>query len=172
MIETVSRWLAGMGPRKDREILRKLINPLADRYSTGPLTTAGLVITATTGKKVPKTGSAAMYLAVNGVLASIAAGTDMPALAGTVVNATFNVFCFFQDAGGTRTSAMGTAGAYLAAVKFPPFPEGKALLGFIIINPTGTGDFVGGTTALDDATVAPGTLYVSPTAPFDPTVLL
>ncbi len=43
---------------------------------------------------------------------------------------------------------------------FPTIPAGRAVLGFIIVNPTGTGNFVGGTTALDDATVAPGTVYV------------
>jgi hypothetical protein len=92
----------------------------------------------------------------------------MPALSGTVVNATFNVFCFFVDSGGTVTSAMGTAGASLAAVQFPQFPVKKTMIGFVIINPTGTGNFVGGTTALDDATVVPNAVYVSPSGGFDP----
>ena len=77
-----------------------------------------------------------------------------------------------MDSAGTLTSAMGTEGATLAAVVMPPLPEKKACIGFVIINPTGTGNFVGGTTPLDDATVAPGALYVNTIGPFDPTVLV
>jgi hypothetical protein len=42
------------------------------------------------------------------------------------------------------------------------------MVGFLIIHPSGTGNFVGGTTALDDATVVPNAVYVSPTGAFDP----
>lgn len=43
----------------------------------------------------------------------------------------------------------------------------------MIINPTGTGDFVGGTTALDDATVVPNAVYLNGNiGPFDPSVRL
>ena len=59
-----------------------------------------------------------------------------------------------------------------AAVKWPPLPAGKALVGFVVINPTGTGNFVGGTTALDDATVVPNAAYVSCGGAFDPTILV
>ena len=172
MLDTVTRYINALTNPRDQLWFRALLRPLADRYSTQSLRTAGLVITATSGTKVPKVGSADYYGIANGVLVTLAAATDMPALAGTVVNATFNVFCFFIDSASTVTSAMGTAGATLADVKFPPFPENKALVGFIIINPTGTGDFVGDTTALGDATVVPNTVYVSPIGPFDPSVLL
>ena len=55
--------------------------------------------------------------------------------------------------------------------------EGDVILvdgesGLIIINPTGTGNFVGNTTPLDDGTVAPNAAYVNNIGPFDPTVLL
>ena len=151
-----------------------------DRLSCQMFTSAGLVITATLGKKVPKTGAAVSYGIRKGAPLSIAAGLDMPALSGTVANATFNVFCFFVTSQGAITSiaaseivsAMGTAGASLGAVKFPPIPEGYTMLGYILINPTGTGDFVGNTTALDDATVAPGTVYVNTLGSFDPTALI
>ncbi|MCY1168491.1 hypothetical protein D9M73_84880 [compost metagenome] len=119
-----------------------------------------------------KTGATDFYAIAKGILVKKAAATDMPALVGTVVNATFNVFSFFVDSAGTVTSAMGSAGATLAAVKFPPLPVGQAFLGFIIVNPTGTGNFVGGTTVLDDATVVPNVAYISLTAGVDPTVLL
>lgn len=171
MNDTLTRWLADVPGDILRNILRMVLNPLADRYATRSLRTAGLVIKAGTSAIV-KTGAADYYASVQGKLVKKAAATDMPALVGTVVNATFNVFCFFVDVAGTVTVAMGTAGATLAAVKLPPIPEKKALIGFIIVNPTGTGDFVGGTTALDDATVAPNVVYINADGPFDPSVLL
>ena len=171
MIDTISRWLTNVGADKDRTALRAILNPIADQYSTRMLSNSTLVI-GTVSKTVPKTGAAISYGVVQGVPIDIAAGTAMPALVGTVVNATFNVYCFFVDKAEAITSAMGTAGATWAAVKFPPIPQGKVLLGFVIVNPTGTGNFVGGTTELDDGTVTPGAVYISPVGPFDTTVLL
>jgi hypothetical protein len=54
---------------------------------------------------------------------------------------------------------LGTAGTTLAGVVFPTTPDGEVPFGVVLINPTGTGDFVGGTTALDDGTVAPNAVY-------------
>lgn len=154
--------------------VKKVLRGVYDRLSCQMHSNSTLVITATSGKKVPKTGAAISYGTVKGYPFSIAAGTDMPALAGTVTNAKFNVFCFFANVAdqsltaSDMVSAMGTEAATLEGVAWPAFPEGKTLIGYIIINPTGTGDFVGNTTALDDATVAPGTIYISPVGPFDP----
>lgn len=128
---------------------------------------AGLVINGA-GTKVAKTGGSTVYLIANGVVRSIAAATAMAALAGTVTNAKFNIFALFVDSAGNFTSAMGTEGATLPAVVFPAIPLGLALVGFIIINPTGTGNFVGATTNLDDATVVPNAVYVSPVGCIDP----
>lgn len=171
MIDTVKRYLAHVSEGKLRETLRVLFNALADRYSTQSLTSAGLVIKAG-GSAVVKTGASAWYGLVQGKLQTKAAATDMPALSGTVTNAKFNVYVFLIDVAGTVTSAMGTEGATLAAVKWPPIPVNKAVLGFVIINPTGTGGYVGGTTALDDVTVVPNAAYVNVIGPFDPSVLL
>ena len=55
---------------------------------------------------------------------------------------------------------MGTAGDTLGEVVFPTVPDDNAVIGFIIVNPTGTGDFVGGTSCLDDATIVPNVVYV------------
>jgi hypothetical protein len=168
---TITQQLAGVGSAADRTALLAILSAVGDRLSTQSFTDAGLVIKAG-GSAVVKTGSSALYLSIKGKLVTKAASTDMAALSGTVTNAKFNIFQFFIDGAGTLTSAMGTEGATLGDVKWPALPEGKASIGFVIINPTGTGNFVGGTTALDDATVVPNAAYVSTDAPFDPTVVI
>lgn len=120
-------------------------------------TTGGLAI-KTGGSAIVKTANTIKF-SVDGNLATKAAA-DMAALVGTVANAAFNVYAFFVDSAGTLTSAMGTAGATLADVVFPTVATTKTMIGYIIVNPTGTGGFVGGTTALDDATVVPNVVYV------------
>lgn len=124
------------------------------------------------GSALSKTGAAISYGVANGVAVKIAASTDQAAYAGTVTNAKFNVYVQFIDSASALTSAMGTEGATLAAVVWPAIPAGKAVVSYTIINPTGTGNFVGGTTALDDGTVAPNAVYVSVPCPFDPTSAL
>ncbi len=168
--DTLTRWLEPIRDFSSQYALRQLFLPVFDRQTSVALNTAGLVIKAGGGVLV-KSGAADCYLVANGVLQKITAATDMPALSGTVVNATFNVFCFFIDSAGTKTSAMGTAGSTLAKVVFPQFPQKKALIGFVIIAPTGTGNFVGNTTALDDGTVVPGAVYINGIA-FDPACLI
>jgi hypothetical protein len=170
MIDTLSRWLAA-APSDVKPTLRKVLEPIADRLSTQSLISAGLVIKGV-GNTLAKTGGSAWYGMAQGKLITKGAATDMPALSGTVVNATFNVFAFFFNAAGTITSQMGTPGATLAAVVVPTPPVGSGMLGMIVINPTGTGNFVGGTTNLDDATVVPNAAYISCVGAIDPSVLL
>ena len=170
MQDTVTRYLQNLRDQLNRAALVPVINGMADRFSTQSLTSAGLVIKAG-GSAIVKGGSA-YYGVAQGILVNKTANTDMAALSGTVTNATFNIFCFYVDSAGTLTSQMGTAGSTLAAVKFPVLPVGKAQIGFVVINPTGTGDFVGGTTALDDATVVPTAAYINTIGPFDPSILL
>lgn len=171
MLNSITQFLSGMGANIDKRAVRAVVVPLADRYISQSLSSAGLVIKAG-GSAIVKTGAAAYYGIANGILVTKGAATDMAALSGIVTNAKFNVFCFYIDSAGTLTSAMGTEGATLAAVKFPQTPEGKAMLGFVVINPTGTGNFVGGTTVLDDVTVVPNAAYVNTQGAFDPTVLI
>ena len=171
MQDTLSRYMAGVADGSVRIALRKVLEPIADRCATRQLNLAALVIKAAAGVLV-KTGASACHAICQGVLRSIAAATDMAALVGTVTNAKFNVYVFYIDSGGTLTSAMGTEGATLAAVVFPITPVGKAVIGFTIINPTGAGNFVGGTTALDDAAVVPNAVHVSVIGSFDPSILI
>lgn len=168
--DTMQRWLATTRDHHTRFALTRLFYPVFDRMSSVALTSPGLAIHGAASALV-KTGASDTYFIVNGVLVKIVASTDLPALVGTVTNAKFNVFCFFVDSAGAKTVAMGTEGATLAKLTFPQFTENKALIGFIIVNPTGTGNFVGGTTALDDATVVPNVVYINGTEGFDPYVL-
>lgn len=126
---------------------------------------AGLVIKAG-ASAVAKTGAAAIVAIADGVPVRIAAATDMTALAGTVVTATSNVFVFSVDKTGTLFTQMGVAGATTDLVKFPSIPEGRAVLGFVLVgNATGS-DFVGGTTALDVGSLT--TTYCNIVGPFFP----
>lgn len=127
--------------------------------------TAGLAI-KTGGSALAKSVNVIKYV-VDGVYCSKAA-SDMAALSGTVTNAKFNVFVFTVNASGTLKSYMGTEGTTRAGVVWPTVADGEAVIGFVEINPTGTGDFVGGTTALDDATVVPNVVYVNTPFPFIP----
>jgi hypothetical protein len=170
MQDNLQRYINSLTNPRDQVTLRSILQPVYDRFSSQCFSSAGLAI-KTAGSAIVKAGSV-IYGIANGVLVTKTANTDMAALSGTVTAATFNVFAFFIDSAGTLTSAMGTAGATLAAVVFPPLPQKKACIGFVVINPTGTGDFVGGTTALDDATVVPNAAYVNVDGPFDPTMVL
>jgi hypothetical protein len=166
MLETMTRYVAGITESRWQHSLRRVLAPLVDRYSSQPLTSAGLVIKAG-GNVLAKTGSSDFYAVANGVLVKIAASTDMPSLTGINMTAAFfNVVCFFVDSAGVVTVSAGTQGATLGAVVFPQFPTRKALIGFLIINYASA--FTGGTTPLDTAT----TIYVSPLGAFDPTVLI
>lgn len=169
--DTMVRWIANARDATQQSILRALISPLFDRQTSLVTSSPGLVIKGA-GSTLTKTGGSATKYFANGVYGSIAAATDMAAFSGTVTNTKFNVFCFFVDSAGTLTSAMGTEGATRSAVKFPQIPVGKALIGFVEINPTGTGNFVGGTTALDDATVVPNAFYNSALSGFDPACVI
>lgn len=171
MHDTVRRYVAAMASERDKAALLPVLEAGSNLDSSTMLTTAGLVIHGS-ASTLAKTGAAVTYGFANGVLFKIAGSTDMPALVGSVANAAFNVFCFFIDASGNATSAIGSAGTSLATIQFPSIPIGQTMVGFLIINPTGTGAFIGGTTALDDATVVPGVVYISPTGAFDPSVIV
>lgn len=169
MLATLTNYLSGLKEVAWRSALRPPLLHLVDRYSSQPLTSAGLVIKAG-GGTLAKTGAADFYASVKGILVKIAAATDMPALTGLVITANnFNVACFFVDSAGVVTVAFGTQGTTLGAVVFPQFApamNNKSMVGLLIITHSAT--FTGGTTPLDTAT----TVYVSPLGPFDPTMLV
>ncbi|PIY96079.1 MAG: hypothetical protein COY66_04980 [Candidatus Kerfeldbacteria bacterium CG_4_10_14_0_8_um_filter_42_10] len=115
-----------------------------------------------TGSKAKVKVVSTVYALLNGAI--VKKTSAEVALSGTVTNAKFNVFVISLKADGTLTATMGTEGATIGAVVFPTIPTSEAVVGFVIINPTGTGNFVGATTNLDDGTVVPNAVYVN--APF------
>ena len=166
----VANFAAAFGDVRERGAFMKVLQNIADRMTSCGFQTAALRIKGGSASAIVQTNAVWSGL-VAGVLVQKASATDCAALSGTVTNAKFNVFAHFIDSGGTLTSAMGTEGATLAAVVFPPIPVNKTCIGYVVINPTGTGNFVGGTTALDDATVVPNAVFVNTLGPFDPTLL-
>lgn len=168
MMEPLAQRLLAIPDKAVARALQLLLEPYVERMRSCALSTAGLVIKAGSSA-LAKTGSTITHYIANGVKGRIAGSTDMPALVGTVTNAKFNVFVFTVDSGGTVRVQIGVEGATEAAIKWPVLDQKRAILGMIIINPTGTGNFVGGTTALDDVTVVPNAQYISPVGVFDPT---
>jgi len=88
------------------------------------------------------------------------AAADCAALSGTVTHGKFNVFVFSVSAAGTLATQMGTEASTFNGVVFPTISDGQAVYGIVVINPTGTGNFVGGTTNLDDGTVVPNAAFL------------
>lgn len=168
MQDTISRYInSGTFSERQRADLSAMFKPIADRFSCQAHNSAGLEITAGGGTTAQIGSTVTFQYVVKGISRTIAAGTDMPALpSGTITAASFNIFAFFADSAGTVTSVAGTEGTTRALAKFPAFPEGKTLIGYIVVTHSST--FTNGTTALDTAT----TVYVSPIGPFDPSILL
>lgn len=167
---TVAQFLAGVADYSDQAALRPILQNMADRLSCATFQSAALRIKGGSASAIVQTNAVWSGL-VNGTLVQKASATDCAALVGTVTNAKFNVYAHFIDSAGTLTSQMGTEGATLAAVVFPQIPVNKTVVGYVVINPTGTGNFVGGTTVLDDVTVVPNAVFVNTIGPFDPTIL-
>ena len=163
---TLQQWLEQVAVGRTRFALLEALGPVFDRYSSCALTSAGLAITSG-GATTASTGASACIVVAHGVTVSITGSTTLPALTGiTFTTGQFVIVCFFCDSAGTLTVAGGTPGATLAAATWPPFPAGKALIGFLTITYAGT--FTGGTTPLDTAT----TTYNNPLTAFDPSVLV
>lgn len=164
MSKSIATSPASMSDAALRSALLKLQSPLSDVC----LNSAGLAIGTGSKKKVKVVNDT--YAFMSGVLAVEAAATEV-ALSGTVTNAAFNVFVLTINSSGVVSATMGTEGASLGAVVMPSVPTDEAVVGFVIINPTGTGNFVGGTTDLDDGTVVPNAVYINTPFPLNPAVV-
>lgn len=140
--------------RTELTALRADVSALRTRINSGTLSSAGLTIKAGSSAIV-KAANAFAALA-NGTLVTKAADTDMAALVGTLATAKTAAWAFYVDSAGTLTTSAKTADAADAAAAIallPAPPSNKAMIGFITVgNATGS-NFVGGTTALDAASV-------------------
>jgi len=165
-MENLTRRMSVLSDKTEERSLLMVLTDVYERFRSVCFSSAGLVIKGS-ASALAKTGSSGTNLVVQGVLRTIAAATDVAVLSGTVTNAAFNVFVFSIDKAGVLYTQMGTEGAALADVRFPAVPATRTTYGYITVNPTGTGNFVGGTTALDDATVAPNVVYVNTIGAFD-----
>lgn len=135
------------------DLLSEIIGKL-NLAQSSMLTKAGLVIKAGSSPIV-KAGVAFAAVA-NGVPVRKAANTDMAALVGTLATAKSALWAFYIDSAGTLTTSAKTADAdtHAAAMALLPVtPAGKAMIGFIVVDNATGSNFVGGTTALDAASL-------------------
>lgn len=166
MIENFSSLLAAVPDPRTEKALRPLVEALFSAFGSMVITATTIAI-ATTTTQVRTSTTTARYT-VNGKTVTKAATDNLWTLAGTVTNARHNVFVLYLDAAGTASARMGQESTTLAGVRFPETPAGCCPVGMVFINPTGTGNFVGGTTPLGDVTVVPNAVYVPITGPFIP----
>lgn len=163
MAKSITTSVGGLSDAALRSALTKLQTNAVDFV----LNTAGLTLGSSSKPKLKIANT--VYALIDGVL--VKKTTAEVTISGTVTNAKFNVFVLSMTADGTVTATMGTEGATIGAVVFPTIPANSVVIGFSIINPTGTGNFVGGTTDHDDATVVPNAVYVNTPFSFNPNAL-
>lgn len=134
------------------------------------LSSAGLAIGSSSKKAIKIVNT--IYYMIDGVLYTKAsAEVAFTATTHDVANAKFAVFVLSIDSAGTVTITKSADADSLAAVVFPTVPDDEVVIGFVIINPTGTGAFDATSTDLDDGTVVPNAVYVNTPYPFNPNAL-
>lgn len=168
MFDNLSQRLLAITDKSLAYNLRLLLEPLFSRTRSCMLSTAGLVIKVG-GSTLAKTGAITVHYIADGVKGRIVSSTDMPALTGlNIANGKWNVIVFTVDKAGTVRAQIGKRDATTeAGIQWPELDQRRAIVGMIVIN-AATGAFTGGTTPLDDATLA--VQYISPIGSFDPSV--
>lgn len=170
MQETITQSVAGMAGGMNQRAVRGPLKAVGDRISSQAFSTAGLRISG--GSASPLAQAATQfYASALGSLVKVSANTNMAVLFGTVANAAFNAYVFSVNKAGTVQTLIGQPSSTLGGIILPAPTEGYATFGILIINPTGTGAFVGGTTNLDDATVVPNAVFINIISPWDPSIL-
>jgi hypothetical protein len=169
-MENLIQRINAISIRSDAYELLHVLEGIYERLRSQTVNSAALRIKGGSASPIVQT-NAVWYGVVRGKLVTIDTATDWAALSGTVTADLFNVFVFTVDSDGTKYTQMGTEAATLGAVQWPSIDYKRAIVGFLIINPTGTGNFVGGTTDLDDATVTPNAVFINTVGAFDPTAI-
>ncbi len=99
---------------------------------------------------------------VNGILYAAAPADPFWDLTGfNVTNAMFNLCLLCIDNLGAMQIGIGTEAALLANVVLPDTPADSCVVAMLEINPTGAGNFVGGTTDLNDGGVVPNAVFTN-----------
>lgn len=145
--------------------LRSALGKIQNYVANGLFNSGGLAIGSGSKKKILVANT--IYGIVDNVIISKTTAELTLTTAHNVANAAYNILVVSINSAGTETVTACTAGATLAAVVPPTIPTGDLVIGFVIIHPSGTGGFVGGTTDLDDATVVPNAVYVNTVYPFN-----
>jgi hypothetical protein len=118
----------------------------------------GAITIGTTPAKVKST--ATINHLVDGVFYTKGATDDFWVLTGfDCTNAQFNKCLLCIDSSAAMQIVAGTEGASAGAVVLGAIPASYSVVGMVLVNPTGTGDFTGGTTDLNDGTVVPNAVY-------------
>ncbi len=108
-----------------------------------------------------QTGNAAVFT-VNGVFYALIATDNYWDLTGfNVTNGAFNICLLCMDDASAMQIGIGTEAALAADVILSDTPADSCVVGQVLVNPTGAGNFVGGTTDLDDAGVVPNAVYTN-----------
>lgn len=163
MAKSIATSVGGLSDAGVRAALLKLQSAAVDSC----LNSAGLTLGSSSKPKLKIANTT--YALVDGV--TVKKTTAEITVSGTVTNAKFNVYVMYIGSDGTVATAMGTEASTIGGIVFPTIPASSAVIGFAIVNPTGTGNFVGGTTDFDDVTVVPNAVYVNTPYPFNPNAL-
>ena len=139
-------------------IVEKVESAIKAALKTRCLTDAAAAI-GTTKAKV--TGAASATVTIDNVFYEPTLGVDFWTLTGfDCTNGMYNKCLLCVDDQGAMQIGAGTEAATAAAVVLPATPADSCVVAVLQVNPTGTGDFVGGTTDLDDATVIPNATFL------------
>lgn len=167
-MQIIKKRLVTFPNQREGFCLLKVFESLFNTQVLGP---AGLAISAAASPNVKATNAIAAV--ANGVLVQAAAGTVMPALAGSsLLNLQYQIWTFTIDGSGVIRVQPGTPALTLAGVQIPLVPEVpvQAVIGSLILYNGSGSTFVPGTTALDTALLV--AIYNNTTGPFFPIQIL
>jgi hypothetical protein len=158
------------GVTTSSEDIRNALEKLQINAVDSVLSSAALAIGSSSKAKVKIVNT--FYYIIDGVLYSkTSAEVAFTATSHDVAADKFAVFVLSIDAAGTVTMTKSADADSLAEIVLPAVPADEVVVGMVIINPTGTGNFDASTTELDDATVVPNAVYINTAYPFNQNAL-
>ena len=165
-----------MADKRDGVNLESALRGVYNRLSTQSFN-SGAIAQDSSNTTNLKT-AAAIHGIVNGVPITKAATADVfvPVAGQVVAIGKTNVMALFLDAAGTGTCVLGTPGTTVSntglnGAKFPPIPEGKMMIGFVILT-GGVTAWTGGTSTFTTSTTDYYCTIVNTVGAFDPTATI